>query len=147
MARLSLIPAAYIFLERDDGKFLLMLRARTGYEDGKYQTPSGHIEEGETPREAAAREALEEVGVTIRPEDLEPVHAMYRMHEDKTGYRMDLSFKTTKWEGEPYNAEPEKCDELIWVDPAALPENTTGVIRSIVKDMKEGRSFSEYVTS
>ena len=145
MARLSVIPAAYIFFEREDGKYLFMLRARTGYQDGNYQVPSGHIEERETPREAAAREAKEEVGVDIDPADLEFMHSMYRMNEERTGYRLDLSFKTKKWKGEPFNAEPEKCDGLAWLALEELPEHTTPYMRVILEASKKGEAFSEFV--
>lgn len=142
--RLTLIPAVYVFLEQE-GKFLLARRANTGYQDGKYQTPSGHVEAQETPREAAVREAKEEVGIDIQPEDLEFVHAAYRMRPDKTGYRLDIFFKTTKWGGEIRNAEPEKCDELLWVSPDALPENTVELIRVVIEQRSKGEYLSEYI--
>ncbi|MFB7263937.1 NUDIX domain-containing protein [Streptomyces nojiriensis] len=37
---------------------------------GKLALPGGHVDAGETSREAAARELLEETGVRIRPEAL-----------------------------------------------------------------------------
>lgn len=141
---LTLIPAVYVFLEQD-GKFLLARRANTGYQDGKYQTPSGHVEACETPREAAVREAKEEVGIDINPEDLEFVHAAYRMHPDKTGYRLDIFFRTTRWTGDPTNTEPEKCDELLWVHPEALPENTVELIRVVIEQRNKGLYLSEYI--
>jgi 8-oxo-dGTP diphosphatase len=141
MTRLSLIPAVYILIEKE-GKFLFMIRANTGYQDGNYQLPCGHIEEGETPHEAAAREAQEEVGVTINAADLQFMHAMYRMHEDKTGYRLDVLLRATRWTGEPRNAEPEKCSGIEWLSPDELPENTTPYIRHMLQTKE---SFSEYV--
>ena len=38
------IPAVYIFLEKD-GKFLIARRCNTGYQDGNYQVPAGHIDD------------------------------------------------------------------------------------------------------
>lgn len=35
-----------------------------------YMPPKGHIEDGESKKEAACRETLEEVGIDIKPEDL-----------------------------------------------------------------------------
>jgi 8-oxo-dGTP pyrophosphatase MutT (NUDIX family) len=140
--RLTLIPAVYIFLEKE-GKFLLMRRANTGYQDGKYQTPSGHVEEKETPKEAVVREAREELGITIDPNDLEFVHVTYRMREDKTGYRVDIFFRATVWKGEASNAEPEKCDDLLWAHPDSLPENTVQLIKTVLEHRKEGSYLSE----
>lgn len=144
MGRLSLIPAAYVFLEKD-GKFLFIRRVNTGYRDGYYQPPAGHVEEQETAREAAAREAREEVGVEIDPGTLEFVHVVYRMHEDKTGYRTDIFFKTTVWEGEPQNMEEEKCDDLAWASVDALPENVDPVVLAALRGMSKGEFLTEFV--
>ena len=54
------VPAVYLILERDN-KILIARRANTGYEDGNYQVPAGHVEEAELPTEAVIREAKEEV--------------------------------------------------------------------------------------
>lgn len=51
------IPAVYIFLEKD-GKFLIARRCNTGYQDGNYQVPAGHVDEGELPTEAMVRGTL-----------------------------------------------------------------------------------------
>ena len=58
--------ASFVIFERD-GKMLLARRFNTGYADGFYQMPSGHVEEHEYPSEAAIREIKEEVGVDIEP--------------------------------------------------------------------------------
>ena len=142
--RLTLIPAVYLFLEKE-GKFLLIRRANTGYQDGNYQTPAGHVEEQETLREAAVREAKEEIGIDLSPEDLEFVHAAYRMHPDKTGYRIDIFFKTSKWQGEATNMEPEKCDDLLWTTQEELPENTVELIRTALEHIKKGSYLSEFI--
>lgn len=136
------VPAVYVFLERD-GKFLLMRRANTGYEDGNYQNPAGHVDAGELPIEAAIREAKEEVGVDIQKEDIELVHVTYRTKKDETGDRIDFFFKTCVWTGEITNKEPEKCDELMWVSPDALPPNTVEHIKHVVAGIQKGVLFSE----
>jgi 8-oxo-dGTP diphosphatase len=51
-----------IFVHRD-GIVLLMRRAR----DGIWHIPAGFVEDGETYREAAARELGEESGLACRP--------------------------------------------------------------------------------
>lgn len=135
--------AAFVILERD-GKILLARRANTGYADGMYQMPSGHVEAGELPHEAAIREAKEEVGVDIDPRNLSFAHACYRINlVDDVGDYVDFFFRTSVWSGEPENREPEKCDELLWVSADALPEATVAPVKAVLAHIREGRQFSE----
>ncbi len=92
------VPAVYILLEKE-GKILLGRRMNTGYQDGNYQVPAGHVEEGELPTEAIIREAKEEVNVDLSLNDLELVHVEYRPKHDPSGDRIDLFFKAKKWGG------------------------------------------------
>src|SRR5918992_731064 len=136
------IPAVYLLLMRD-GKVLVARRCNTGYEDGNYQVPAGHVEEGELPREALVREAKEEIGIDLKADDLELVHTSYLAKHDETDNRADFYFKATKWSGEIRNAEPEKCDELGWSDPDDLPPNTTAHVRRAIQDAQKGILYSE----
>ena len=141
--RFKAVPAVYAFLVRD-GKILLTRRKNTGYEDGNYMVPSGHVEEGESLRAAMCREAMEEVGVTLKESDLALVHVMYRAAHDATGTRVDFFFEVARWEGEPENREPEKCDEVAWYALGALPENTVGYLKSALHKWIEGEILSEW---
>lgn len=135
--------ASFVIFERE-GKILLARRFNTGYADGQYQMPSGHIEANEYPAEAAIREAKEEVGVEIDMNDLEFVHASYRInHVDAAGDYVDFFFKATRWSGELVNAEPEKCDEIRWVPIDDLPENTVPVIKEVIGYIIKGIPFSQ----
>jgi 8-oxo-dGTP diphosphatase len=111
--------AAHLLLY--DGEALLMLRRlNTGYHDGDYSVVAGHIEPGETPRQAMAREATEEAGIAINEDDLGFAHVMHRR---KPGgeTRIDFFFRCTNWHGEITNAEPHKCDDLTWRLPNDTP--------------------------
>ena len=59
------IPAAGAVITDAAGRVLLVLRGHEP-QSGRWSIPGGHVEPGETPAEAAAREALEETGLTVR---------------------------------------------------------------------------------
>ena len=67
--------AVYLVLTKND-QVLLTLRQNTGFADGLYSLASGHVDEGETIKHAMIREAKEEIGILIKPDDLKFVHAM-----------------------------------------------------------------------
>lgn len=129
-----------------DGKVCLLRRANTGYEDGKYCFPAGHKEPGETPTTAVCREATEETGLAIDPADVRLLHTMHRMcHgrvQDPDHERAALFFGATRWEGQPANIEPAKCDHMDWFALDALPEMIP-YMRDALERIKEGMPYSE----
>ena len=137
--------ASFVILKKN-GKIAFVLRTHTGWMDGYYGLPSGKVEKGEAFTTAAIREAKEEVGATIQKEDLRYVLTMRRKHNgpgDATEW-VDVLFEVTKWEGEPYNAEPHKHGELVWLDPKNLPENMVPPIRFALEEISKGRQYTEY---
>ncbi len=141
--RNKVVPAAYIVFKRGN-QVLLLKRANTGYNDGKYSLPAGHVERGESLLQAAVREAMEEVGVDIRPQDLKLVHIINRssdypvLHE-----RLDFFFMADSWQGEVTICEPDKCTELRWANWTALPPNMIREVRQALDNIREGQIYSE----
>ena len=130
-----LIPAIYLIFRRG-GEVLLLQREGTGYRDGFYSLPAGHVEEGEYPLAACVREAKEEVGVTIDAEDLRFVKVVYRIADEQDHERVDLFYIVEKWDGEPENCEPEKCAELRWAALADLPDKVVPVVRAVLTSLE-----------
>lgn len=130
-----------MILERNGSVFCLR-RHNTGYADGTYTLPSGHVEDGETVVDAAIRELKEETGIIIQEEQLAYVHTLYRYRKDYP--YLDFCFVVNDWEGEPMNAEPEKCDHADWFPLDALPENMLPYIPHMLEAVKGKRPFSEY---
>ncbi len=139
--RFPYVGSAYLLLIRD-GKILLLRRANTGFEDGKYGLPAGHMDGGETAREGGAREIREEIGLTIKPEDLEVVHVMHRKATEDE--RIDFFMTASAYEGEIKNMEPEKCDDLSWFKLSALPPNIIDYIRVAIENAEAKKFYSEY---
>ncbi len=132
--------AVHLFFLRDNS-ILLSRRMNTGWEDGKYSVPAGHVEAGETVIQAAIREAREEVGVGLTPEQLCVVHVMNRKSEDE---RVDFFLVVTQWNGNIVNAEPDKCDDLRWFAVASLPGNLIPYIRRALENYQARIFYSEF---
>ena len=127
MPRGLLVPASYVLLVREgDGgrEVLLHLRTGTGFMDDHWATLAGHVEQGETARAAAVREAAEEAGVVIEEDDLVPVTTLHRIHpgEDQVEQRVDFFWLAERWTGVPRIVEPEKAADLRWFPLSSLPE-------------------------
>jgi 8-oxo-dGTP diphosphatase len=138
--RFKLIPEAHLLLI-DGGRVLLLKRFNTGYEDGNYSVVAGHVDGGETARQAMCREAFEEAGLTIAPEDLRLAHVIHRRSDDE---RVSFFFSPTRWLGEPVNREPHKCSELAWHSLETLPANMVPYVRHAIEQAQRGVPYSEY---
>ena len=130
----------HIFLFREE-KVLLLRRFNTGYEDGNYSVPAGHVEQGETITQAAIREVKEEIGVEVQPADLQVVGVIQRKSNDE---RVDFFLTASKWTGEPANLEKDKSDELIWSHLDKLPVNTIPYIKRAIKNFLDSVWFEEF---
>jgi 8-oxo-dGTP diphosphatase len=139
----KLIPAVYLFL-RKDNEVLLLRRANTGYQDGKYSVPAGHIEGGELATAAMHREAKEEVGITVQTSDLKFVHVTHRLNDSREQERVDFFFEALKWQGEVTNVEPNKCDDLTWFPIDNLPDDIIPHVRLVLEKVLKGEHYSEY---
>lgn len=137
----TVVISSYVIF-RKGTKILLSRRFNTGYRDGEYSLPAGHIEENEFATAAAIREAHEEVGVTVKPDELTPAHTMHRHCGDHE--RIDFFFAVKSWDGEFTNKEPEKCDALAWFSLSQLPTNTIPYIQAALAYYRAGLFFSEF---
>ncbi len=138
MERYKIKVAVYILLQKD-GQVLLGRRANTGWQDGNYGIPAGHLESDESIVKGAIREMEEETGVKVHPEDVEYIHTMHR----KNRY-VDILFTASKWEGEPKVLEADKCDDLKWFSIDDLPTNIIPSIKHAIEQYKAGLKFSEF---
>lgn len=130
----------HLLFFRED-QILLLRRFNTGYADGQYSVPAGHLDGGETVMAAAAREAREEVGVIIEEHDMSFSTVMHRIEDDE---RVDFFLHVHQWQGEPFNAEPDKCDDLCWTDVNQLPGNTVAYVRQALSNHLAGIPFDEF---
>ncbi|MFI6689368.1 NUDIX domain-containing protein [Streptomyces sp. NPDC050485] len=106
-------------LHRPDGRVLLLRRAAPKYH-GQLTLVGGRLEYGEWYDDGARREVLEEVGVQIEPDDLQPCWSG-QLQVGSFERSIVLLFTAQRWRGEPYNAEPDRHTALVWADPGEPP--------------------------
>ncbi len=111
------------------GRVLLMRRAGTGFFDGLWSIPGGHVEAGESLRAAAVREMAEETGLVVAPEALAVEAVVHRLSDTN---RIDFFLHADRWDGEPRILEPHKCDGMAWFAPDALPADTVPYVRAML---------------
>jgi len=107
----------WLLLQVDD-RLLLGRRAEVSYGEGHWGLPGGHVEDGETLPQAAAREAGEEVGIGVDPADLEPIGISRYTDAGTSG--LDVFFRTDRYRGIPRPVS--ECDQVGWFTLDALPE-------------------------
>ena len=119
-------------LLQDEGRVLLGLRANTGYYDGYYHVPAGHLEKEETFVQALIRETAEELGIAVDEEDVE---LAYVLHNKSNNDRIGLFFRVGRWGGDIQNNELDKCAALEWFPLNAPPENTVPYLKHALHDI------------
>ena len=138
--RFKFVPSVYLILIRDN-KILLSRRYNTGYFDNYYSFPAGHLDGGETLKQAMIRETSEEIGILLDLDDLKLVHVMNRKIPDNE--RVDFFFKAKRWQGQPKIIEPDKCDDLTWFELDNLPENIIPYIKQAIDSFLNNMVYSE----
>lgn len=103
----------------DGGRRVLLGRKKTGFGAGKVVALGGHVEGGETPAEAAAREVREESGILVAPAALtEVAHVTFLFPAFPRWDMVARIFASDEWTGEAVET-PEISPE--WFDVTDLP--------------------------
>lgn len=136
-----LMPVAvHLFLVKED-KIVLLRRYNTEYEDGNYSVIAGHVDGNEDLKSAMIREAKEEAGIAISPNDLKIVGAMHRKSGDE---RVDFFLVASVWQGQLKNMEPNKCDDLSWFEINRLPNNMVPYVKKAIENYMKGIQFDMF---
>ncbi|MGV9928941.1 NUDIX hydrolase [Nocardia rhamnosiphila] len=136
-----MIGDVHLLLTDPQGRVLFGRRANTGYEDGAYHLPSGHLEAGESMVAALVRETKEEIGLTISAEAVRFAHVM---HNSSSGGRVAFFFLVQDWDGDLANMEPDRCDDLAWFSLDALPDRMIPYCREAMRQIASEGRFSLY---
>lgn len=107
----SYIIVVLVFIQNEDGKFLIQRRSRK-YKDGKLATTGGHVKAGTTSVEGILEEIEEELGITLRPEDLE---LYYTDREDSTRVFFDDYYARADVDLADLKLQDNEVDEALWM--------------------------------
>jgi 8-oxo-dGTP diphosphatase len=112
----DLIIVSAVCVYNQEGHLLTVRKRGTD----KFMHPGGKPESGETAAEAASRELQEEVGITVAPEDLQPLGVWLAVAANEAATNIEATVFTAPgtWEAHP-SAE---IAEIRWLDVnAPLP--------------------------
>jgi 8-oxo-dGTP diphosphatase len=102
-----------------DGKILLGKR-KNAHGDGTWSFPGGHLELGESWEDCAARETMEEVGITIKNIRFGTVTNDIFLQEGK--HYITIFMLCDYDSGEVRVMEAEKCEKWEWFHWGQLPQ-------------------------
>lgn len=134
---------AVYMLFRTGDDLLFVKRQNTGYMDGMHSLPAGRVEPGESYTVAAAREAFEEVGLQVSPDDIAFLYMQHRYAEDGSLWT-DVFFDAGDWHGKPVNGEPDKHSDIGWIDSRDLPDEVMPYQKYALERIAEGKLYGEW---
>ncbi len=106
----GVIPVLAAVIERE-GTLLLGLRPQEKRHGGLWEFPGGKLEPGESLADAAGRELMEELGVTVARVG----EVLFRRRDESSPF--DIVFVATAIAGEPDALEHS---QIAWFDPIEL---------------------------
>ena len=116
---------------------LLMKRKNTGYNDGEYELPGGHLEANEDLFDAMIREAKEELLIDLKRDDIKLIHLLHHYN----GERLNFIFETDGTNLNPQIGEEEKCEKLEWFKINELPKETTDKVKQIINNIINNKNY------
>jgi ADP-ribose pyrophosphatase YjhB (NUDIX family) len=144
MKNIYKLPAYVGIVLKKENQILLVQRHNTDWACGYWNFPGGLLEENETLTAAAAREALEEVGVVVNPSDFSLVQVLHvRANDKNTQDIIGIYFMTTTWQGTPTNKEPHRHSNVAWFDSNALLQDITEHALLAIESTKTNKKYSE----
>ena len=117
MKTLLVVAAAVV---NDDNEVLLAQRPKGKRLAGSWEFPGGKVEADESPEAALARELKEELGISVRHEDMEPFWFLSHDYTKEFGFHLLMPvYLIRAWKGTPKALEH---DQIIWELPEAMGE-------------------------
>ncbi|TLS44461.1 NUDIX domain-containing protein [Streptomyces montanus] len=127
-----------VLLQRGDGRILAVRHNDKSKTSANQVTViGGKLEEDEFLDEGALRELHEETGVRVAASDLEICQTVHYRGPD--GVRViGAVFTAQRWQGEPRNAETDKHEAILWIDPGNPPTDCHPYTRKVLANFMAG---------
>jgi 8-oxo-dGTP diphosphatase len=123
------------------GDSLLFGKRKNCYGAGSWGLPGGHLIFNERLVDAACREAKEELGVDIKPTELNMVSVVDDLQAENNLHYIHVSFELRDPAFEPKLMEPERCEEWRYFPISELPQDIFGPHKAILENYLEQRFY------
>lgn len=110
-----------VMIQNSKGEFLIQKRSKQ--KDGKYAATGGHVKTGQTSIEGMIEEIQEELGLTVKPEELE---LLYSAREDEHDVFFDLYYMKKDIDLSELVLQDEEVELVQW--------NTIEEIDELIKE-------------
>lgn len=98
-----------VMIQNYKGEFLIQKRSKQ--KGGKFAATGGHVKSGQTSVEGMIDEIQEEIGLTVRPEELE---LLYTAREDEQDVFFDLYYMKKDFEISDLILQEEEVESVSW---------------------------------
>lgn len=103
------IIVVLVMIQNSKGEFLIQKRSKQ--KDGKYAATGGHVKTGQTSIEGMMEEIQEEIGLTVKPEELE---CIYSQRFDEGQVFFDLYYMKKELELSELVLQEEEVESVQW---------------------------------
>ena len=141
MPRAEFLSAVYMIIKNERGEVLFQRRCGSKLWPNFLGLPAGHLDMEENAIDALIREAKEELDIDITSLDIEDTFVVNRINKNLKPY-YDVYFIIRAYKGKIKINEPNKCQELKWINLEDLPEDVIGFERVALDNYRNGIKFS-----
>jgi len=112
----KIISIVAALIRDNDGRVLLVRKRGTA----AFMQPGGKRDAGENDVAALSREIVEELGCRVRENSVQPLGVFDCVAANEPGFQVHAAVYAVEIEGA---VRPQaEIDQVVWVDPRALPE-------------------------